>query len=383
MTLEAKLFEANTLTGAFHYRSDEHNEQQDGFIRTPPAGNPFVNAPYSEPWQNTKEDIFSVALEDVQKFSDVVRLVTGLSYDWTNLSEASDVNVSATGTTIANSTIVFTPVNYPKKDMNGVNTQAALIWDNADTLRTHASISSRVRFPTLFERFSSRFGTAIPNPDIEPERATNYEIGARWDFMPKATLEGAVFYSDIQDALVQVPVVQPAPFGTVNQTRNAASAEYTGLELSLTAELSDAFNFGGNLTWMDRSFDQVPPTTLTGVNPPTTGADPTNPNFQPQGVPDFKAFLYANLGMTPWLTITPSIEAASDRWTVTSSSAVVPPRFYETGQYVLFNLAIDWELSDNASLLLSARNITDQNYLLVDGFPEEGRNFTASLRIRN
>ncbi|MFT3724805.1 MAG: TonB-dependent receptor [Hyphomonadaceae bacterium] len=384
VTLEAGLWDGNTLTGAVHYRSDEHNERQLGFIRTPPTGNPSANAPYAEPWQGNEEETYSVAVEDVQKLGANVEFVAGLSYDWTSLKKATDVNVTATGTTIANSTIVFTPVNYPLKDMNGVNAQAALIWDATNSVSLHGSVSSRVRFPTLFERFSSRFGTAIPNPDIEPERATNYEFGGTWNPAPNIKLEGAVFYSDIEDALVQVPVVQPAPFGTVNQTRNAASAEYSGVELSLTASVTDYLDVGGNVTWTDRSFDQVAPVNLTtGSPPPTTGADPTNPTFEPQGVPELKGFVYMNIKPSSWFTLTPSLEFASDRWTVTSSSAINPPQFYETGEYALFNVSANWDVSPNVSLLVAANNIMDTNYVLVDGFPEEGRNMTVSLRLRN
>lgn len=383
VTLEAKLFDGNTLTGALHYRKDEHNEQQDGFIRAPSTGTPFVNAPYSEPWQSTEEETWSFALEDVMQVGPSLRFVGGLSYDWTNLTKATDVTVTGGGTATA-PVVTFTPVNYPLEDMKAVNVQAALVWDANEDLTVHGSISSRTRFPTLFERFSSRFGTAIPNPDIEPERATNYEIGGAYDFGDKVKLEGAVFFSDIEDALVQVPVIQPAPFGTVNQTRNAGSAEYTGAELSLAAQVTDGFEFGGNVTWIDRSFDRVPPTSLVpGQTPPTTGADPTNANFKPQGVPEVKGFVYASFAVAPWLTVTPSLEFASDRWTVTSSSAVNPPRFYETGEYALFNVAANWKVSSNIDLLFAVKNLTDENYLLVDGFPEEGRNATLSLRIRN
>lgn len=383
VTLEWEPWDGNTLSAALHYRSDEHNERQDGFIRTPASGNPFVNAPYAEPWQGTEEETYSFAVEDVWSLSDTVDLVAGVSYDWTNLKSATDVNVAAGGTAAAPAP-VFTPVNYPLNDMDGVNGQAALLWDATGDLRLHASVSSRIRFPTLFERFSSRFGTAVPNPDVAPERATNYEIGGAFDLGPNVTLEGAVFYSDIEDALVQVPVALPAPFGTVNQTRNAASAEISGVELALNATIVEGFDVGGNLTVMDRSYGQVTPiSSVPGTAPPTTGVDPTNPRFQPQGVPDFKAFLYASLSPFEGFTVTPSLEIASDRWTVTSSSAITPPRFYETGAYALVNLSADWTISPNLSLLFAVRNLTDENYVLVDGFPEEGRNATLSIRIRN
>ena len=137
VTLEARLSDSNTLTGSLHYRSDEHNEQQDGFTRTPATGSPSTNAAYSEPWQGTEEKTYSAAIEDVQTFGDNLELVLGASYDWTDLTKATDVNVSVTGTTIANSVINFTPVNYPLRDMDGWNAQAALIWKATDALKLH------------------------------------------------------------------------------------------------------------------------------------------------------------------------------------------------------------------------------------------------------
>ncbi|MBI1360957.1 MAG: TonB-dependent receptor [Alphaproteobacteria bacterium] len=365
-TLAWTIAPSNTLTSAVHFRNDEHRERQLGYTRTPPSGAPFAFAPYAEPWQQDKEDTYSIAAEDVQKLGPNVDLVTGLSYDWTDLKTANDISVSATGTTIANSTIVFTPVDYPLKDMHALNGQAALVWRIDPRARMHVSVSSRTRFPTIFERFSSRFGTAVPNPDVGPERATNYEVGATLDPAAALHFEGAVFYSDLQDALIQIPVALGPPFGTVNQTKNAGDASYYGAELEATADLAPALRIGGNATWIHRDF-----------------TDPTNPAFRPQGVPDYKLFLYADWRVLQSLTITPSIEAASNRWTVTSSSAITPPQFYKTGDYTLLNLAADWTLSPNVSLLAGVRNIGDANYQLVDGFPEEGRNVYLSLRLRN
>lgn len=382
LTLEAKLGDANTLTGALHYRKDEHNEQQDGFIRTPASGSPFVNAPYSEPWQNTEEETWSIAVEDKHNFSDTVQLVVGASYDMTHLLWARDVNVSAGGTSTAPAP-VFTPVNYPLKDMNAFNSQAALLWDATETIRMHASISSRARFPNLFERFSSRFGSSIPNPGVKEESAVNTELGASIELPAGIHVEGSIFRSDIDDALVQVPVAFGGVFGTQNQTRNVASAIYTGFELAFSTDVNEVIDLGANVTVIDREFDKVSPVTLTSTTPPTTGADTTNPRFEPQGVPDIKLFAYLNWDILSNLTLTPSLEVASNRWTVTSSSAITPPRFYETGKYSLLNLALDWTVSDNISVLLAAKNLTDENYTLVDGFPEEGRNVSLSLKLKN
>jgi len=129
---------------------------------------------------------------------------------------------------------------------------------------------------------------------------------------------------------------------------------------------ADYFNAGINMTFIDRDLE-----------------DPTNGAFEAQGVPGFKAFLYANWDVLPNITLTPSVEMASDRWTVTSSSSINPPRFYETSDYVLANVALNWEINDNVSMLFTGKNLGDENYTLVDGFPEEGRNFSVSLRLTN
>jgi iron complex outermembrane receptor protein len=361
-TLEAEITDSNTLTSAIHYRRDRHEERQDGFTRTPASGNPSVNAPYSEPWQVTEEDTWSFAVEDVQKIGSSIDLIVGASYDWTDLREAADVNVSVTGTTIANSVISYLPVVYPINNMEGWNAQGALVWRATDDVSLHASVSSRIRFPTLFERFSSRFGAAVPNPDIEAERSTNYEIGGKASF-GDLDLEGAIFYADLQDALVQVPVTFPAPIGNVNQTRNASEGSFYGFEAAATARPTDWLTVGGNYTWTYR--DYTVPGAANG--------------FELTGVPEHKLFAYLEWQALQQLTVTPSVDWASDRWTVTSAA---PVSYYETGGRILLNLAADWSVNDHVSLLAGGKNLTDELYSLTDGYPQEGRNFYVALRLR-
>jgi len=359
--LDYALSDASTLKAVFFARRDVHHERQAGFTRTPPTGNPSVNAPYLEPWQTNDEYTYSVAAEYSTALSDAVELVLGASYDWTKLKTANDANLVVTGTTVANSVISFLPVNYPLRDNQALNGQAAVLWRVSPDTRAHASISSRARFPTVFERFSSRMGTAIPNPDVREERATNFEIGADTLVGPNLRLNGAVFYTDLQDALIQIPVLVPG-FGTVNQTKNAGDGRYYGFEAGVTATLSETFDLGGNLTYIHRKLE-----------------DPTNPAFRPQGVPDWKLFAYANWRPLPKLTIRPNVEYADQRWTVTTTT---PLAFYKTGSYLLANLSADYEVSDHVTVTVAGQNLGDQDYQLTDGFPEAGRSFFASIRAK-
>lgn len=349
------------LRGAFYARRDVHHEHQDGFTRTPATGSPSVNAPYHEPRQTDDEYTYSAAAEYATSLGAGLDLVVGASYDWTDLKQANDVNVVVTGSTVANSVITFAPVDYPLRNNHALNAQAALTWQVSPDTRAHVSVSDRARFPTVFERFSSRMGTAIPNPDVREERAINYEIGAEATLRPGIGASGAVFYADLKDALIQIPVAV-AGFGTVNQTKNAGDGHYYGFEASLTARLSETVDAGGNLTYIHRKL-----------------TDPTNPAFRPQGAPDWKAFAYLNWRPVEKLTIRPSVEYADQRWTVTTTT---PLAYYKTGSYLLLNAAADYAITDHVTATVAVQNLGDQDYQLTDGFPEAGRSFYASVRAK-
>ncbi len=342
----------NTLRTAFHFRRDEHRERN-----APGFANPGALR-FDEPWQTTEEDTYSLALENTHSFGERLDWIAGVSYDWTDLRRAEEVNSA-----VVAGAVVLTEFGYPLVNMDSFNWQTALSYSLGPDARLYGSVSSRTRFPTLFERFSSRFGSVIPNPDIGPERATNYEIGLDTDLIEGLRLEGALFYSDIDDALVQVNVDFGAPIGVQGQTRNLASAQYYGGELTLTWEATENLTLGGNYTHIERDYEA-----------------PTTPPIEPEGVPTHKFFAYADWAIADALTFTPSVEIASDRWTATAAS---PLAYYETGDYTLFNAALSWQVTEQADVLFGARNITDVDYQLADGLPEQGRNFYLSLRLRN
>lgn len=359
------------LKGVFYVRRDVHNERQDGFVRTPPAPtNPSVNTAYAEPWQKDDELTYSLAGEYSTGLAPNVDLTIGASYDWTDLRQADDINVLVAGTTIANSTITYQPVHYPLRNNSALNGQAALVWRLNDDTRFHFSISDRSRFPTLFERFSSRMGTAVPNPSIREERAINYEIGAETKVLSNTTWSGAVFYSDLDDALLQIPVTvqlipgDPTSAVLVNQTQNVAKGKFYGVESSLDVKVSDTLTIGGNLTVMQRQF--------------YNNANGGHVQYFNTGVPNAKLFAYAAWKLDK-LTIRPSVEADSSRWTVTTAA---PATYYKTGDFTLINIAADYALTRNITATVAVKNLFDANYQLTDGFPEAGQSFYASIRAR-
>ena len=334
------LIPRNTLKGAFHLRQDEHAEYQD------------IYAPrfFREPTQRSVEDTYSIAVENTFHAMSKVDVVVGGSYDWRDLQKAEDWD-SSTG--------AGRFVNYPTKNMDAFNGQAAVIWRFSDTGRGYASMSDRTRFPTIFERFSSRFGGAVSNPALKPERAINYEIGASEQVFGNTRVDGALFLSDVDDAIQQVNVLYRGT--SVTQSQNVGTALDRGVELSFRTAWSPTLEFGGNYTLLVRT-----------LNAPGTPAP------KPTGLPTHKLFAFADYQPVEGLHVVPSVEAASARLTSNSAQTV----YFRTGAYAIANLKVAYEVVRGLEAEAVVRNITDRNYQLIDGYPEEGRSFFLGARYR-
>ncbi|WP_264675558.1 TonB-dependent receptor domain-containing protein [Paracoccus kondratievae] len=142
----------NTLRSAVQFRRDKHESIQ--FSSPGLGGSP-------DPAEISTEETWSVALEDTWQARENLGVVAGLSYDKARVLEADQTEAD---------------IGLPTGSSDAVNWQLAAIWQPGASGEYHASLSSRTRFPTLFDRYSTRFGTAVPNPDLESERALNAEL---------------------------------------------------------------------------------------------------------------------------------------------------------------------------------------------------------------
>lgn len=126
--------------------------------------------------------------------------------------------------------------DLPRSD-NGDNLalfSAGLVWSPDDGVALRANISQGYIHPTLSQLFLSTTaggeGTLIGNPDLQPERATTYELGARYD-RNALLLDATLFYSDASDYIASVVIDTSNPRNPIRQYRNIDAARTWGLEL--------------------------------------------------------------------------------------------------------------------------------------------------------
>jgi iron complex outermembrane receptor protein len=332
-------FARHNLKAAFHFRRDDHTEWQT----THATG-------FTEPKQSAIEDTYSLALEDTWRVTERLDLTGGVSRDWRQSQKAEEYSASS------GSPGFF---EYQVADSHANNFQGAAVYHYNDTGKAHFFASNRTRFPTMFERFSSRFGGATSNPWLKPERALNLEIGFADEIRPGLRVEAAIFHNQVKDAIQSVRLIS-GPYAGQSQSQNVGEATYKGAEISLSARISSALEAGGNYSYIDTKID-----------------NPNDPTARLTSTPHHKAFLYARWRPLAGLTVLPSLEYVSRRHANSSGAD-----YEKTGEYALLGLKLAYQITPDWDISLVGRNLLDKNYQLSVGYPQEGRNFLLATRLQ-
>ncbi len=333
----AEISPVYTLKGALHFRRDEHRATQYNRPDSPAAS--------VDPVEVSKEETWSLAIENTWAAREDLSIVAGVSYDKARVLMADRTAAD---------------FGEPVGSADAVNWQVAAIWTPEGTGQYHASLSSRTRFPTLFNRYSTRFGTAVPNPDLKSERALNAEVGYAGDIGP-VRVETALFYSDISD-MMQSVYVGPA----LTQTQNVGDGKYAGFEIAASWDLAPNIALSANYTYLHREI-----------------SEPVRAGLKATDTPDHSAYLRLDWQATDTLKVAPSLELASSRL---SDSAIQPTdptqvAYTRNAGFGLVHLDLEWQPTETTSVVFGVRNLFDKNYELVEGFPEAGRTFYLTTGV--
>lgn len=330
---------ADTVRLAYHYRWDEHNETEST------RNAPFATF-YQQPWETAQESTSSVALENTYRPTKDWQLIAGMSYDARHLIGDSQFIAAGTKPPYGSS------YAYPVADKHALNGEIAAIYSYSDTGSVHISYADRHRFPTLFEMYSTRFGTFVNNPALLPERSHYTQIGIDGIIFDTKVVVNA-FYAKITDAITSVPLS-----ATVSESENVGAARHQGFEIELSRQLLPTLDGGVNFSDLIRQ-------ELSG------GAVLTD-------TPGQKLFAYLDWHPLPRLELIPDVDMESKRWLQNNVNNLV---YYRGGSFTLVGLRAAYNPVDPVKIQVGVTNLTDRNYAMADGYNGPGREYFMNVRV--
>jgi iron complex outermembrane recepter protein len=322
------LIPRNLLKMAVHYKVDIHKEHNE------PA-----------PYQRFEDDMFSIGTEDTVTFTDRLYAILGVSYDKLKTKQAQDYS-STTGRLS----------DFQTGSTDAWNPQAGLFYSLTNTAKINFTISDKTRFPTIKDKYSYRLGTAIPNPDLKPERAVNYELGYQDVFFKRIALKTALFYRNIDDYILQATIPNPSnPRTTILQNQNIGHVEQHGFEIDLSGPVVETLDAGINYTYLN-NFNRSNPDKLTNI-------------------PEHKFFTYVKYTPYKPLSFLADMEIDSKRYSSSNGVRIAKG-------FTVVNAKATYDIIKDLQIEAGIRNVLDKNYFLDEGYPMPGRTYFSNLTYR-
>lgn len=315
----------HALKVAVHFKEDVHRENN-----------------LNEPVRVFDDQTYTIAVEDVFSINDKLILTPGFSYSNRKNVKAEDYN--------SKTNIIS---DYSKAaGSHSYNAQLGIYYYLKSNQRLGVSYAHKTRFATIKDRYSYRMGTAIPNPGLQPEATDNFELNYQTKLFEKVQVQMAVFYSHLTNSIMSVSNVEPGKF----QMQNTGTAAFKGAEIDVRYKPIKKILLSMNFTYLERY-------------------NLSNSALRFTDVPNAKCYAFVQYEPIKRLTVIASAESNSFRYSTSYGT--------RADAYSLANLIVSYRLFKFMSAEAGLNNIFDKNYSLVEGYPEEGRNFFISIRFFN
>ncbi|MEJ8838437.1 TonB-dependent receptor [Ramlibacter sp. AN1133] len=234
--LKAGGMDHTLLAGLELGHQDSRNERRSGLfgstvgtINGVPASNPVATATGfdfrgTDANNRVKSDILGLYAQDQLALTSAWKLLAGLRYDVFKV-DFDDRRTTLTPTDLQRTDRAFSP-------------RLGLTW-TPDARSTYY-----VSYGYAFLPSGEQLGLATSTADLAPEKSTNYEIGARWDVLPRLTLSAAAFRLDKDDVRAR----DPAGSGLFLKTGQQRTQ---GMELGLQGQVTPRWQVYGGYAQLD------------------------------------------------------------------------------------------------------------------------------------
>lgn len=139
-----------------------------------------------------------------------------------------------------------------KRSLSEVSPMIGISYSAFDSASIYGTISTAFETPTTTE-LANPNGTGGFNPTVDPQLATNYEVGVRGTIAERHRYELSLFAIDVEDELI--------PFELASQPgrdffSNAGKSKREGVEVSFISQPLDSLRFSIAYTYSNFEFDQ-------------------------------------------------------------------------------------------------------------------------------
>jgi iron complex outermembrane recepter protein len=139
------------------------------------------------------------------------------------------------------------------RTMSSVSGNVGASWAFGERFVPYVNVSTAFETPTTTELVNKADGSGGFNPELGPQRAVNYEIGARGQPTPRVSYSVALFLGRVTDAIVQVGEIGGrAFFGNTGKTHN------DGAEVGLSVTPVQGLTLNGAYTYARYRFASGP-----------------------------------------------------------------------------------------------------------------------------
>lgn len=327
------------VTASTNYKNDVHRGYQINEVQ----GSEYISEKF-------EDHTISFGLEDIYAISSRWQLVAGMGYDRKVGDFAYDTTPNG---------LVPTPVSPALSlgTQDALNPEIAAIYTLDPTSKIRASIAQKTYLPSMKDRYSRKLGTALPNPDLDAEKATHYELSYQKQFgILSSKIVG--FYTHVNNAIQSVIIDDKGTVTTaddVSQNQNIGTIDRKGIELDL-AYKGEFYELGGNYSYL--SFKNK-----TGTTPLTD-------------VPKHEVFSYAQVDMGYGFSVFGDMKVRKGAIESISNVYSTLPTF------TTYDLKTLYKATEHVTAEAGIKNLTDKLVIYNYGYPNAGREFFANLSYK-
>jgi iron complex outermembrane receptor protein len=327
---------SNRVEGSFIFREEDHKGLTGGVTGV-----------------HVNEETVSFGIEYQTATFDDFTFSAGLGYDMLSPREFWGSNNDFAIWVGNNNFVVRT------EDMRLYTWQAGVFYDLTENHELHFTYARKNHFPSMSQRYSTRFGRTLPNPELGAEMANHFELGYKGNIGKALRVTAAVYYNASLDTIANVSLPNPDnPSAAADFSRNLDNTAFYGFEFTSAYYPNDLIGLGAVFSLNKYSIGH----SESGVE--------TLSYF-----PEVTANAYMEITPTDSVKIIPRAEYVGKRWTDTAGDE-------ELSDYLLINLKAVWEAGEHFTVSAGAENIFDRYYEIRKHFPMSGRTFFLSAEAK-